>query len=55
MERVGMFYPVPWYARFLKLYTFSTGINILLVPPLCGATKKNCGKWFFKRLNNKPW
>jgi hypothetical protein len=34
MERVGMFYPVPWCVRFLRLYTFSKGLNIPLIHPL---------------------
>ncbi len=55
MERFGMFYPVPWCVRFLKLYTFSKEINIPLVPPLCGAIEINCGQWLFKGLNSKPW
>jgi hypothetical protein len=55
MERVGMFYPVPWCVRFLRLYTFSKGLNILLIHPLRGAIEKNYGQWFFKRLNGRPW
>jgi hypothetical protein len=34
MERVGMFYPIPWCARFLKLYTFSKGLQIPLAHSL---------------------
>jgi hypothetical protein len=55
MESVGMFYPIPWCAKLFKLYTFSKGINIPLVPPLCGAIERNCGQWVFKGLKNKPW
>jgi hypothetical protein len=55
MERVGMFYLVPWSIRFLKLYTFSKRLHVPLVHPLQGATKNIYGQWFFKRLNNNPW
>jgi hypothetical protein len=48
MERVGMFYPVPWCARFLKLYTFSKGLHIPLVHSLRGATKKNVDNGYLK-------
>jgi hypothetical protein len=34
MERVGMFYPIPWCARFLKLYTFSKRLQIPLAHSL---------------------
>ncbi len=54
MERVGMFYLVPWCARFLKLYTFSKGLHIPLVHSLRGATEKKCGQWLFKGLNSRP-
>ncbi len=40
MERVGMFYPVPWCVRFLRLYTFSKRLNIPLTHPLRGAIEK---------------
>jgi hypothetical protein len=53
MEMVGVLYLVLWFARFLRLYTFSRGINIPLVHPLHGATKRNCKQWLFKGLNNK--
>ncbi len=53
MERVGMFYPMPWCVRFLKFYTFSRGINIPLVHPLHGDIGRNCKPWFSKRFNNR--
>jgi hypothetical protein len=53
MERVGIFYLMPWCARFLRLYTFSKGIMILLIHLLHGGTEMNCKQWFFKGLNNK--
>ncbi len=34
MERVGMFYPIPWCAKFLRLYTFSKGLHTPLMHPL---------------------
>ncbi len=43
MERVGMFYPVPWCVKFRRLYTFSKGLNIPLMYPLQGAIEKNYG------------
>jgi hypothetical protein len=55
MERVGIFYPVPWCARFFKLYTFSKGINIPRIHSLHGCTEMNY-KWrLFKKLNNTQW
>jgi hypothetical protein len=45
MKKVGMFYLVPWCARFLRLYTFLKRINIPLVQPLCDATKQNYKQW----------
>jgi hypothetical protein len=48
MERVGMFYPIPWCARFLKLYTFSKGLHIPLVHSLGGATEKIVDNGFLK-------
>ncbi len=53
MERVGMFSPMPWCARFLRLYTFSRGFP--LVHPLHGSIKMNCKQWFSKGLNSKQW
>jgi hypothetical protein len=29
MERVVIFYPMPWCARFLRLYTFAKGLTFL--------------------------
>jgi hypothetical protein len=52
MEMVGMFYLVSWYARFLKLHTFSRGTNIPLVHPLHGTTKRTYKLWLSKGLNN---
>jgi hypothetical protein len=52
MERVGIFYPVLWCASFLRLYTFSKGINIPLVHPLHGGTEMNYKRWIFKGFNN---
>jgi hypothetical protein len=48
MKKVSMFYPISWCARFLKLYTFLKKINIPLVHPLCGTTKRNYKQWIFK-------
>jgi hypothetical protein len=48
MEKVGMFYPVPWCARFLRLYTFSKRLNIPLIHPLRNATEKNVDNGFLK-------
>ncbi len=48
VERVGIFYPVSWCARFFRLYTFSKRINILLVHPLHGHIEMNCKRWFSK-------
>jgi hypothetical protein len=48
MERVGMFYLVPWSVKFLKLYTFLKWLHVPLVHPLRGATKNIYGQWFFK-------
>ncbi len=48
MERVGIFYPMLWCARFLRLYTFSKWINIPLVHSLHGGTEMNCKQWFSK-------
>jgi hypothetical protein len=42
MESVGIFYQVPWRARFLKLYRFPKGINIPLVHLLHGGIEMNC-------------
>jgi hypothetical protein len=55
MERVGMFYLVPWCVRFFRVYIFSKGLNIPLIHPLQGAIEKNYGQWLCKRLNNRPW
>jgi hypothetical protein len=55
MERVGMFYLVLWCARFLKFYTLSRRINIPLIHPLHGSTKKNYKQWLSTRLNSKQW
>jgi len=53
MERVGIFYPMLWRARFLRVYTFSKGTNILLLHPLHGGTKMNCKQWLKdSTLNN---
>jgi hypothetical protein len=48
MERVGMFYPVPWCGRLFRLYTFSKGLHIPLMHPLRGAIKKNVDNDFEK-------
>jgi hypothetical protein len=42
MERVGIFYPLLWFARFLRLNTLSKGKNILLVHLLHGGIEMNC-------------
>jgi hypothetical protein len=44
-----------WCARFLRLYTSSRGINIPLLHPLHGTTKRNNKQWFSKGLNSKQW
>jgi hypothetical protein len=54
-ERVSIFYLVPWCVRFLRLYTFSKGLNIPLIHPLRGVIEKNYGQWLSKRLNSRPW
>jgi hypothetical protein len=43
MEWIGMFYLVPWCAKFMRLYIFSKGLHIPLVHRLRNATKKNYG------------
>jgi hypothetical protein len=48
MERVRMFYPIPWCAMFFRLYTFSKGLHIPLVHPLRGVTKKTMDNGFQK-------
>jgi hypothetical protein len=56
LERVGMFYPIPWCVKFLRLYTFSKGLHIPLVHPLRGATKKPMDNGFhglFDQQNTK--
>jgi hypothetical protein len=53
MERVGIFYPMPWCARFIRLYTFSKRINIPMVHSLHRGTEMNCKQWFSKGLNNR--
>jgi hypothetical protein len=53
MERVSIFYPMPWCVRFLSLYTLSKRIKIPLVHLLHGGTKMNCKQWLSKGLNNK--
>jgi hypothetical protein len=52
MESVGIFYTMTCCARFLRVYTFSKGINIPLVHLLHGGTKMNC-KRLSKGLNNR--
>jgi hypothetical protein len=46
MERVDMFYPMSWCARFLGLYTFSRRIKIPLIHPLHGVIEKICKMTF---------
>jgi hypothetical protein len=48
MERVRMFYLVPWCAMFFRLYTFSKGLHIPLLHPLQGVTKKTMDNGFQK-------
>ncbi len=55
MENFGIFYLVSWCARFLRLYTFSKGINIPSVHPLHGGTEMNCKRWLSKGLNIRQW
>jgi hypothetical protein len=51
MERVGMFYPIPWCVRFLRLYTFLKGLNIPLIHPLRGVIEFFYRQWLSKGLN----
>jgi hypothetical protein len=50
-----MFYPIPWCAKFLRLYTFSKGLHTPLMHPLWDTIEKNYGQWDSKGLNNRPW
>jgi hypothetical protein len=50
-----MFDPMPWFARFLKLYLLSRRLQSTLVHPLCGATQSNTSRWFSKGSHNRQW
>jgi hypothetical protein len=41
--------------KVFRLYTFSRGINIPLVHPSHGVTKRNYKQWLSKGFNNKQW
>ncbi len=55
MKRLHMFYPMPWSARFLKLYLFSRGLQSTLMHPLHKTTKSNTSRWFSKGSHNRQW
>jgi hypothetical protein len=55
MKSLQMFDPMPWFARFLKLYLFSRGLQSTLVHPLHGATQSNTLRWFSKGSHSKQW
>jgi hypothetical protein len=46
MKKVGMFYPMPWCARFFRFYTFSRRIN--MPPSLVHPLKVIDGNGFLK-------
>jgi hypothetical protein len=48
MEKVGMFYPIPWCARFLRLCTFSKGLHTPRAHPLQDVTEKTMDNGFLK-------